>query len=330
MGNSFKLAVVSRTLPPCCLRLRKDFACDDNVTITSREIVISAGDSVCLILMVRYSRGYHGDGYPFDGRGQILAHAFFPGRDRGGDAHFDEEEIWLLDDDENEEGKRIQSFFPAGRIIESAGFGLREYLKFKDHLGRSSPGTIPSLEGEHWRLCEKQESKSDCCCSRWTLLDVGWTLGLHKLHRSSEFESSIGTSIPRWIRGWKMLAFWRRANSVIRYETRSRRDKGERFHTERESGLSILKNRSQRYIAGPARYKTPDTVYVKAFTNGVYMDARRIVRELFLLTSRIPPCFSFFLFPGFLSIISPNARLSLKILPCFLSERIIKLAIRIS
>jgi peptidoglycan hydrolase-like protein with peptidoglycan-binding domain len=49
--------------------------------------------------VIRFVSGNHGDDSPFDGVGNVLAHAFYPppnGGDIAGDAHFDEGETWSV------------------------------------------------------------------------------------------------------------------------------------------------------------------------------------------------------------------------------------------
>lgn len=49
-------------------------------------------------IQVAFYKGDHKDGYPFDGAGRVLAHAFYPGHDMHG-LHFDNDENWVFIDD---------------------------------------------------------------------------------------------------------------------------------------------------------------------------------------------------------------------------------------
>ncbi|XP_075969111.1 matrix metalloproteinase-25-like [Anticarsia gemmatalis] len=57
-------------------------------------------------IRVSFVSGAHGDGFPFDGPGRVVAHAFPPSH---GAMHFDEDEIW--GDNPDEDDKDVTNFF---------------------------------------------------------------------------------------------------------------------------------------------------------------------------------------------------------------------------
>ncbi|NXR83062.1 MMP7 protein, partial [Pycnonotus jocosus] len=70
--------------------IKKAFKVWSDVTpLSFRRVHLSQAD-----IYIKFARREHGDGYPFDGKGGTLAHAFQPGDGIGGDAHFDKDEKW--------------------------------------------------------------------------------------------------------------------------------------------------------------------------------------------------------------------------------------------
>ncbi|BES95658.1 matrix metalloproteinase [Nesidiocoris tenuis] len=82
-------------------RLRSDLHLALQLWARHSRLTFSEVNSDNADILVYFEKGFHGDGFPFDGAGQVLAHAFFPGQGRGGDVHFDIEENWLLTGDED-------------------------------------------------------------------------------------------------------------------------------------------------------------------------------------------------------------------------------------
>ncbi|KAJ8257149.1 hypothetical protein COCON_G00193010 [Conger conger] len=72
--------------------LAKAFKLYSDITPLNFEQITSGTADI----MILFKGGDHGDFYPFDGRNGVLAHANSPGRNQGGDTHFDDDEPWSL------------------------------------------------------------------------------------------------------------------------------------------------------------------------------------------------------------------------------------------
>ncbi|XP_043091592.1 matrix metalloproteinase-25 [Puntigrus tetrazona] len=98
--QEFPSPSMSPTLHPGLVRLILTSALQVWSDVTPLRFHPSSYDpSPQIEIKVTFVSGYHEDGYPFDGRGGTLAHAFFPGKgDLAGDTHFDDGESWSYGD----------------------------------------------------------------------------------------------------------------------------------------------------------------------------------------------------------------------------------------
>ncbi|XP_054090383.1 matrix metalloproteinase-2 isoform X2 [Zeugodacus cucurbitae] len=108
--------------------------------LTFREMRSDQAD-----IQVLFARGDHGDGYKFDGPGKVLAHAFFPGVGRSGDAHFDADEKWHFTrgpkgkDETNFLGAAIHEFGHSLGLSHSSDQNAIMYPWYRDEVDINLP-----------------------------------------------------------------------------------------------------------------------------------------------------------------------------------------------
>lgn len=138
-------------------------AMDSWSAITNLDFIEACGENDADI-RISWETNNHGDGFPFDGNGGVLAHGFFPPPNAGnlaGDIHFDDAENWNLNGDIDMETVALHELGHAlgllhsgvnNSVMEAVYEGERRNLTADDRNGireiygnRMNPIVGPSL-----------------------------------------------------------------------------------------------------------------------------------------------------------------------------------------